>query len=156
MLDSEAGRMLVPVVNLPLPPNIRTVLELSANDSSKTLTVPDGKQWKILYGAINFTTSATVGNRRIRLLVSDSGANELWIKSALNVQTASLTERYSFQPGGVESTEDNTGEHIVAIPTEFYLSEGFTMLFSDVGAVDAAADDMLLSLVVEETDLTDE
>ncbi len=154
MLDSEAGRMLVPVVNLPLPANIKAIIDTATNDSDKTFTVPSGKQWKFLYGFIDFTTTATVGDRQIIILITD-GTGNIWRIEALNVQAASLTERYNMQSGGTSVTEDVALTHVIPLPSIAILGSGFTIRILDSAAVDPAADDMLIRLVVEERDLED-
>jgi len=155
MLDSEAGRMLVPVITEPVPKNIIQISDVIVNDSDKSLTVPSGKQWKVLYGHILFITTATVGDRRISLQIIDENNNIIYIVEALNVQAASLTERYTFgQFGDVSESVGN--RHLIPIPHDTILPENFDLRVFDIGAVDATADDLIVRMIVEEIDVTGE
>lgn len=155
MLDSEAGNMLMPVVSIPVPPNIVVVRDVKLNDSDKTITVPVGKQWKILYASIRFIASAQAGNRRIQIIINDDNSNIVWDLSAINVQVASTTERYMLAPGVSNSQEDFAGRHVIPLPSEAILGGGFIFRFLDSAAIDVAVDDMIINMVVEETDVED-
>lgn len=155
-LDAEAGRMLVPVVNLPLPLNIRVISDISLNDSDKTITVPAGKQWKIHSIFVSYVATAVAGNRRLRIRISNDSNNDVWDLIALNVQIANTTEFYMFQAGGVSVTEDSAARHIIPIPKDTILPEDFRIRINDQNAVDAAADDMVIRILIDETDITGE
>jgi len=154
-LSSEAGRLLVPVVTLPVPENIRQITELSLNDSDKTLSVPVGKQWKLLYGIITLTTTATAGNRRMNLRFRDPDGNDLYVINALNVQVASTTESYSLGQFS-DVVESVAIRHLLPIPNRAILPSEFQVRIFDSAAIAAAADDMLIRLVVEEIEVTGE
>lgn len=154
-LDSEAGRMLVPVITEPIPKNVVQIIDVALNDSDKTIIVPSGKQWKILYGQVAFTTTAEVGGRRISFRVRDASNNILYIVDALNAQTAGLSEQYSYGQFG-EPSEGVSGRQLLPIPVNLILSEDFNIRILDSSAIDAAADDLLIRLVVEEIDVTGE
>lgn len=154
-LDSEAGRMLVPVINLPVPPDIKTIIDVALNDSDKTFTVPSGKQWKLLYGFINFSATASAGNRIIQVDFRDAGGNTLYRVRALNAIIANGVENLSL--GQFSNVlESVAGTHHLPIPVNSILGSGFDLRIFDSAAVDAAADDMIIRLIVEETDLTGE
>ena len=154
-LDSEAGRLIVPVVNLPVPPNIVQISDVILNNSDKTITVPSGKQWKILYGFINFISTAEVGSRRISVNFLDENSNILFQVRALNTQTASLTETYTL--GQFEDvTEPEIGSHYLSIPVNSILDENFIVRVFDAAAIAAVADDMTIRLIVEEIEVTGE
>lgn len=155
-LDSNASNIIIPTVNLPLPPDIRQIIDVAVNDSDKTIAVPSGKQWKVLYGFLILTTTVTAGNRVVEVRVQDENANILWLTSATNVQIASTTEFYSLQTGGDEPTEHTGGVHIINLPRELILTSEFALRVFDNAAVDPGADDLVVRLVVEETDLTSE
>lgn len=154
-LDSEAGRMLVPVINLPLPPNIIEISDTVANNSDKVITVPAGKQWKILYGHIVFSTSANAGNRRIEINIRNAADDRLYEIGALNVQVASTSENYVLGQYG-DTGESFAATHTLPIPINLILSGTFDIRVFDNAAIDAAADDMDIRLIVEETDITGE
>lgn len=153
-LDSQAGRMLVPVVNLPVPANVILVPDVTLNDIDKRFTVPDGKQWKILTVFVELVTTATAGNRRIQLRIDSAGGARLWNTSALNVQIASTTERYNFQRGTQEPTEPLATQHFIPLPLETILPSGFSIRIQEVVAVDVL-DDMTVQILLEETDVED-
>jgi len=155
MLDSEAGRMLVPVITEPIPANIRQVIDTTLNNSDKTITVPSGKQWKILYGLVNFVATATVGSRRVKVILEDDSGNDLYIIEARNSQTASTTEDYSLGQFG-DTFESLATQHTLPIPVRAILPENFRIHVLDSTGVDAAADDMTIRFIVEEIDVTGE
>jgi len=154
-LDSEAGRTLIPVVMLPVPPKILQLNDILANDSDKNFIVPAGRQWKLLYGHIILTTTASAGNRRIRFILEDADGNRLYLIDAILVQVASTTERYSLGQFG-EPLENVAAVHHLPIPVNVILPENFRIHILDSAAIDAAADDLTLRLIVEETDITGE
>jgi len=154
-LDSDAGKMLVPVISLSVPPVLKRIVDVALNDSDKTLTVPSGKQWKWRYGLALFVTSATVGNRRIILEIRDAGGNNFYRMFSLNATAASTTDNFVFGNFG-DTAEDAGGNMTLPIPTECILDENFQIRIFDSAAVDAAADDLTIRLVVEETDVTGE
>jgi len=154
-LDSEAGRMLVPVITEPIPVNIRQLISINLNDSDKRFDVPSGKQWKLLYGQAVFTTTATAGTRFIRIEFTDDGGNVLYTSVQINGQVASTTETYNFSNFG-NAAESTTSIHELPIPDKSILSENFRIRIRDEPAVDATADDLLIRLIVEEIDVTGE
>lgn len=154
MLDTNAGRMLVPVVNLPVPPDIKQIVDVVLNDSDKTLTVPTGKQWKLIYGNMLLIASAQAGNRSIEFSLRDEGGNVLYSIVSLNVQVASTTERYMF--GQFADTSESVGTfHLMPIPNSVILPSNFQIRIRDRAGIDPAVDDMTIRLIVEETDLED-
>ena len=155
MLDSNAGRMLVPVVSIPVPPNIIELIDVALNDSNKNFVVPSGKQWKLLYGSFTLITSANAGNRQMRISFFDGANNVFYRSTAANVQTASVTENYAAGQFG-DSAETTTQQHTLPIPVNSILPGGFQINIADSFGIDAAGDDLSIRLIAEETDLTSE
>ena len=67
--------------------------------SNKTFTVPDaaaappsGRAWEILYGRVDLTTTATVGNRQVNLRVETAGGVVLFSADAAATVAASQTD----------------------------------------------------------------
>lgn len=67
--------------------------------NDKTFTVPDavaappnGRVWEVLYGRINLTTTATVGNRDLRFQVETAGGVVLFSSDAASTVPASQTD----------------------------------------------------------------
>lgn len=155
-LDTEAGRLLVPVVMVPVPENIVQVSDTAANDSDKTFTVPSGKQWRVLWGFASFVTSAQAGNRRMAFRIQDENNNVIFESKSLNVQVASVTELYNFLPGISDTSESVAALHMMPFPRNTILPENFSMRILDAAVVDAAVDDLTIRLIVEETEVTGE
>lgn len=154
-LDSEAGRMLVPVITEPIPVNIVEISDVVLNENDKIFTVPAGKQWKLLHAFASFTSDANAGNRRIILIIRNPADSSLWLARALNVQVASTTENYNFQRGIQEATEASATLHFVPLPLEVILPAGFDIRIRDENNI-AAGDDMTVRMLVEEIDVTGE
>lgn len=67
--------------------------------NDKTFTVPDsasapplGRVWELLYGRIDVTTTATVGNRQLNLQVETAGGVVLFSSDAAATVAASQTD----------------------------------------------------------------
>lgn len=154
-LDSEVSPLIVPTINQPLPVNIEQISDLSLNNSNKTFIVPSGKQWRLLFGHIAFTTTATVGSRKITFILEDAEENDLFLIHASGGQIASLTNFYSFQ---TSSNLQAIGPDLflIPIPGRTILPENFRIHILDSKSVDPAADDLIVRFIVEETDMTGE
>lgn len=123
-------------------------IDSTADDSDKTIVVPDGEIWLLDWLHVTYVSTATVGNRQIVLRLYDS-ANVLrgdWHAGA--VQAASLTRHYAFQPGIYRETAFVDGDIQVAIPDKLVIPPRWYLRILDTAAVDAAADDMTLSYQV--------
>jgi hypothetical protein len=123
------------------------VTDLALNDSDKTLTVPSGKLWEVMWCSASLATTATVGNRNIRVIVTD-GTNEVGRADTDSTQAASATEYYTFGLYG-SAAESPATFHWIPFPW-LVLPAGFTVRIYDSAAVDAAADDLLISMLVLE------
>jgi len=128
---------------------LRLIQDLAANDSNKTFTVSTGRVWKMLYAEVHLTSTATVGNRQVVMIISD-GTNDIAHMSAGNVQTASNTYHYLFNQGTYRETTITDGVLYVPIPVDFYLLGGYTIQVLDSAAVAATADDMLVNIMIED------
>lgn len=120
------------------------------NDSDKVLTVPSQRVWEILWVWIEFTASATVGTRRLEMQARD-GSDDIIARfsSAISI-TASSAFQFLFLPdlpGSAVSTHQ--APFIVGTP-RLYLPAGFDVRILDSTVVDAAADDMIIQMMVNE------
>ena len=124
------------------------------NDSDKILTVPADVTWEILSIRVELTTTATVGDRQIVIQVRD-GANDVVDEVvAGNIQAASLTRNYHFGVGRSDLTAFRDTDHLETPTTPWMLPETFDLRIFDNNAVDAAADDMVVQmLVLERTEI---
>lgn len=152
----QLAKEIVPTFDVHPKPRTITIQDTVANDSNKTITVPDGKQWKLLYGIATLITTATVGDRQFTMFLQDSSGNILYRIQAANVQTASTTERYNLVAGPADVSETVTGTHLIPIPFDSILPEGFRIVIQDSAAIAAAADDLNIFLMIEESDMNPE
>jgi hypothetical protein len=126
------------------------VYDNTANDSDKSFTVPAGERWVLLYANVKLATSADVGNRQIRISVSDPDGNEVGYISAGAVQAASTTRSYGFLQGIYRETTFIDSMIQVPIPIGLHLPAGSVLRFYDSAAIAAAADDMTVSIGVSQ------
>lgn len=153
-LPREFGKQILPVLQVNPLPVIKQISDVAVNDSDKTFTIPSGKQWKLLYGEVVLTSTATVGNRRMSVQFRDENNNVLYLIEAINTQAPSATERYALGQFG-DVGESVATRHLLPIPNEAILLENFDIRILDSVAVDPAADDMTIRLMVEESDAVD-
>lgn len=122
----------------------------SANDSDKSVTVPDGEVWQLDWLHAMLLSTATVGNRQMVLGVYTNAAVPVMLGDwhAGAVQAASLTRHYMFQPGMYRETTFVDGEIQIALPQKLVLHPGWTLRVYDSAAVAATADDLTISYQV--------
>ena len=104
---------------------IRTVSDVGADDSNKTFTVPDGQEWQILWVYVQYTSTATVGNRQLTIrALSDGGTTLMQVKAGA-VQAASLTRYYTFAPSLADLTSmRDTAYLMTPLMPSLFLSDG--------------------------------
>lgn len=122
----------------------------TANDSDKSFVVPAGRIWTLKWAHVRLTTTATVGNRQLRMQVQDDSANTVFDIHAGAVQAASLERHYEFMQGIYRETSFIDGAIQVPMPKCLHLLPGWTLRFKDENAVAAAADDMVVSFMYDE------
>lgn len=127
------------------------VSDATANDSDKTFTVPAAKQWEIMFVTARLVTTATVGNRLLRMEIGD-GTNLFWFKNWGAVQAASVTRDYYAGAGLPDDSAFDAGGRIRMLhePRGIVLPAGWTVRILDSAAVDAAADDMTVRILGRE------
>ena len=120
------------------------------NQSDKTFTVPAGKQWwiKSIYAIL--ISTATVGNRQLDVLFTDGFDNPVGKAAAGAVQAATLTRAICYAPGNPQETSFTTGLMYRALSFNLVLPAGYKVRVYDSAAIDAAADDMTVQMLVEE------
>ena len=123
------------------------VSDATANDSDKTFTVPASTIWEPLFVAVTFVTTATVGNRKMRMEIGD-GAALWWYKEWAPLQVASQTRVY-FAALGLpdDAAFDAVGRARILLEPRFPLPAGWTVRLYDVNAIDATADDMTVKIL---------
>lgn len=128
--------------------------EETANDSDKSFTIAtdagDGTL-KVVRIRLEYTATATVGNRTLALELQDSGADVIYQMHAddtsgegLVVGSASVA--LEFGAGMARVAPQNSGASVQYLPWDFYLYPGFVFRIYDTAAIDAAADDMTVHL----------
>jgi hypothetical protein len=122
--------------------------DATANDSNKSFEVPVGYIYEILYGQVTLVTSATAGNRQMVIQILDDDDVEVATIRAGAVQAASTTRYYEFVQGVPRETSFIDESINVAIPDEFIALPEYTVVIKDTDAIDAAADDMTVKLMV--------
>lgn len=128
---------------------VRVIYDETANDSDKSWTVPAGEMWKVCQAFVGLVTTATVGNRQVRFQVADSNGKVIGFLPAGAVQAASQTRSYGFLQGIYRETAFLDTMIQVPIPIDLYLKAGSVVRFWDSAAIDAAADDMTVSMTVQ-------
>ena len=141
--------------NLGIPfARFRLEADETVDDSDKTITVPNGKKWRILWIWIEFTTTATTGNRRLRIDIRDTSNDVILAIISPFVQAESNTYFYVVLPGGfTPNTSAESGvQGYLPMPRELILPSGYNIRIYDQNAVDASADDLIIQMAVLEVD----
>jgi hypothetical protein len=130
---------------------IKNQYDDTENENSKDFTVPAGMEWKIHWVHVRYTSTATVGNRQIRMtILDDEGTPRVRFDvHAGAVQAASLERHYEFMQGIYRETSFVDGALQVPMPHCLRLEPGWTLRIADASDVDAN-DDMVASLQYEE------
>ena len=134
-------------------PNPELQVEESANDSDKTITIPSTEIWEILWIYVYFVTTGTVGSRYIQLSFLDDSDDIIFFAFSPNAQVASTGEYYTFYSLGQEHIETSASRHFIPIPPTSYLPPGYKIRIRDGSAVDAAADDLNIQMMVNRYDV---
>lgn len=124
--------------------------DAALNDSDKTSVVPAGKQWHVRGIGVRLVTTATVGNRQLDVYITDDADNLLAKYVSGSVQAASLTRDYVFAPGQPNDTAFVNAAMVRALAAGLVLLAGYKVRVFDSAAIDAAADDMTVRLLIEE------
>lgn len=130
--------------------NVIQQSDATLNDSDKTLIVPAGKQWLVFNVYAKLVSTATVGNRQLDVLITDGSDNEMAKFVAGAGQAASLTRTYVFAPGHPQETAFTNGLMLRTLAGYLILPAGYKVRVFDSAAIDAAADDMTVRMLVEE------
>ncbi|MFQ5741985.1 MAG: hypothetical protein ACE5HV_00170 [Acidobacteriota bacterium] len=120
------------------------------NDSDKTFTVPANTTWEILSLWAELTTTATVGNRQVALEIQDAAGDIIAQVRHGVTQAASLTRNYLFAPDVADLTAFRDADYLSSAMPRLILPESSIIRVFDKAAVDAAADDLVLQMMVVE------
>jgi hypothetical protein len=131
---------------------MRILIDNLADDSDKTFVVPTSRAWHVLWIFVQLVSNGSVGNRNMRVMITDEADALQYQIDAGAVQAATLTERYSFFPGAPRGAAFTNNQIEIPIPPGLYLKPGWKVRVLDSAAVAAAADDMNVSIAVNEYD----
>jgi hypothetical protein len=121
------------------------------NDSDKTIAVASGYEWKIQWVWVEYTSTATGGNRQLVVEIQDSALDVIFQMRAGVVQGASVTRYYLFAPMGAEITSFRDTTFLYSpLPPTIHLPTSYVIRVYDNNAVDAAADDMIIQMMVQQ------
>lgn len=126
---------------------ILVVSDVALNDSDKSL-IPSGTSWRVRRMIVNLVTTATAGARQLVLTVED-GSTVLFKIAAGITQIASLTHDYVFFAGAPRETALIDDSVLIPIPDLLLVRAGVSLRVRDSAAIDAAADDMTIQVIVE-------
>lgn len=122
----------------------------TADDSDKSFTVPAGRMWEIISIWVELTSTATVGNRQMQVDIQDSGSDVVMAVAAGAVQAASLTRNYLFGDHLPDLTAFRAGDLLSTPIPPLQLPAGFIVRVYDSAAIAAAADDMIVQMLVNQ------
>lgn len=135
---------------LPVGDNWRASLVSSetSNDSDVTMTVPASTEYQLLTIWVELVTTATVGDRQIEIQFTDASDDVIAQVQAGIVQAASLTRNYLFALNVADLTAFRDTSFLTTPLPCMVLPAGYKIRVYDNNAVDAAADDMVIQMVV--------
>jgi len=139
----KVGETLLPVIDVSERGEFKQIFDNSANDSSKTFTVPLGHRWEVEYVHILYIASADVGTRNVVIRINDG--SDLLYEGEMEVQpVASGTENcmWSYRC----ATSDNSLSRYVFQHFPKHVLSGQTIEVIDRQAIANTADDMTVSI----------
>lgn len=125
------------------------VSDEAANDSDKSLTVPAGYWDQVLWIWVELTTTADAGTRQLVVEIQDAATDVIAQWRAGVTQAASLTYYYCFAPSNADLTAMRDTDYMMTpIPPTLILLPGYIVRVYDNNAIQAAADDMVIQMMV--------
>lgn len=119
--------------------NIR---DTDLNNSDKIFTVPTDRVWEPIYLRYEITATATVGTRTPTIQYRDNNSDDILFDVVGPTVTASGSSTQE-----ADTADTATDLHL---PIGMILAAGFDIRVADTAAVDAAADDLVVHLLVRE------
>lgn len=170
-IPTELAEKILPVfqinnedINVNLKPVYFEWVDRTADDSNKTLTVPDNHTYVIKHGHIKYISTATVGNRTLTIFIKDADGNVVftggteidiaasktrWISIVDVRSNFTGTNIMTYGDAGWDIGGGNSGFEIF-MPLDFIMKENYTIQVYDKAAIDAAADEMEIYFLVED------
>lgn len=111
----------------------------TTNSSAKTFTVPANTEWQVISVRVDYTTNATVGDRRVAVRHLDASNNILNEVRVPQVQVASATRNYQLSQGIAQESDFVSGSSFlpVSLPS-MVAGPGEKIQILDANAVAAA------------------
>jgi len=147
VLQNTLGQL---IVADPWVPELQ--IDEALNDSDKTFTVDADEYWKIQSIWVELITTGTAGNREIVIEILDDAADVVARIKAGIVQAATATRYYLFAPNVTELTAFRgtaLADTLSTIIPNWTLLSGWAIRVYDIVAVAAAADDMVVQMMIE-------
>jgi hypothetical protein len=143
----EFGRLKILVAGDPW--TVTLIADETADDSDKTITVPASTEYQVLTIYIEYTSTATANDRQIQINFLDGAGDVIGQIRPNVVQAASLTRYYMIGPSLANGVAFYDTDHIqTPMPPTIFLPATYAIRIYDNNAVDAAADDMILQVMV--------
>lgn len=121
--------------------------DTTQNSSNKSWTVPGNSMWHIDAVWVHLAATATVGSRQVMVYITDTASQSILVAQADTIQAASSTGYYFFTPD-MPLDAGFTSERLRGPLWDVWVRPGCTVTVKDNAAIDAAADDMEVSLFV--------
>lgn len=144
LLQDAGGRLIISEV---WQSSLQT--DIIADDSDKTFAVPSDTEWKIQSVWVKFTSTNSAGNRQLCVEIQDDSANVIAQVRAGVVQAASLTRYYLFSDFVLDQTAFRDTDHLTVRMPSWQLPADYVIRVYDKAAVDAAADDMEVNILLK-------
>jgi len=120
------------------------VVEFTANDSDKSFAaVPDDELREVDSILVHYTATATVGNRILTVIVTNAASQVVYNIAVSAAITATAAVYYNLYPTAPVLA---TGTSRYMPMPVLHLQAGDVLRIADTSAIDAAADDMELSI----------
>lgn len=111
------------------PGGLTLKTDLTADNTSKILTVPSGKIWRVFWCFAKLATGASSGDRQIALEFRDA-TDDNFSRARTGVLTAnSVSYSLNFQSGGEAVSILSTFDLTIPLPPAIYLPTGFDIHF---------------------------
>lgn len=127
---------------------IALISDETANDNDKTIVVPAGYEYQVLWIWVELVTDATQGNRQIEIMLRDPTNDQIGDFRAGATQAASLTRYYMFAPALADLTAFRDTDYLMSpLPPTIFLPAGYRVRVFDNNNI-SAADDMIIQMMV--------
>jgi len=116
--------------------------DTTTNDSDKTVTIPSDEEWDIWSIQIDYTSTATAGNRQLVVLFTNDADAIIHEVRVGVTQAASLNYFYNIAPGVADLTTIRDTLFLTTPMPLMKMAGGWKIRVYDNAAIAAAADDM--------------